>query len=128
MSLGRNGGRRSLLVKNLFSFERKIFNLPKSSTKKHGGKTIFFARFIPFIRTFAPVVAGVAEMPYNKFALYNISGGIVWVVSLSLVGFYLGKKVEHIDQYVLPFLGIIIVLSFFAPLFTPLLKKILRRK
>lgn len=126
--LGKKWGPKIFTREESFFFRKKNVYLAQQFYEKHGGKTIFFARFIPFIRTFAPVVAGVAEMPYNKFAVYNISGGIVWVISLSLVGFYLGKKVEHIDQYVLPFLGIIIVLSFFAPLFLPLLKKIFRKK
>lgn len=59
--------------------------------EKHGGKTIILARFIPIIRTFAPVVAGAASMTYRHFVAYNVFGGIGWVASMSLIGYYLGQ-------------------------------------
>lgn len=59
--------------------------------ERHGGKTIVLARFIPIIRTFAPVVAGAASMNYRHFVAYNVFGGIGWVVSMTLLGYYLGQ-------------------------------------
>jgi membrane-associated protein len=59
--------------------------------EKHGPKTIVLARFMPIVRTFAPVVAGIAEMDYRKFATYNIAGGIGWITSMMLSGFFLGS-------------------------------------
>ncbi|OGB67603.1 MAG: hypothetical protein A2Y94_15000 [Caldithrix sp. RBG_13_44_9] len=59
--------------------------------EKHGGKTIFLARFIPIIRTFAPFVAGIGTMRYGRFLMFNVAGGFVWVVSFSLFGYYLGN-------------------------------------
>lgn len=59
--------------------------------EKHGGKTIVIARFVPLIRTFAPVVAGIAQMPYRQFVAYNVFGGIGWVTGLSVLGYFLGQ-------------------------------------
>jgi membrane-associated protein len=60
--------------------------------EKHGGKTIFLARFVPFIRTFAPFVAGIGQMRYRRFALFNVTGGVAWVVSFTLAGYWFGNQ------------------------------------
>jgi membrane-associated protein len=90
-----------------------IFNKPKSKLfnpkhlkkanefyEKHGGKTIIIARFVPIVRTFAPIVAGAAKMSYRQFAIYNITGGFAWVVSMLLAGYFLGGLVEQMVQRV----------------------------
>jgi membrane-associated protein len=59
--------------------------------EKHGGKTIIIARFMPIVRTFAPVVAGMGKMEYRRFLSFNVFGGLLWVVSMTLIGYYLGK-------------------------------------
>jgi len=79
--------------------------------EKYGAKTIVIARFVPIIRTFAPVVAGVGEMTYKRFIVYNIAGGIGWVFSMILVGYYLGRSIPHIDQHVHKIILIVIFLS-----------------
>lgn len=88
-------------------------NLMKAETfyEKHGGKAIILTRFIPVIRTFVPVVAGIGRMSYPKLMLYNIVGGVIWVVGLVGAGFWLGEKVSNIDKYLLPIIAIIIFLS-----------------
>ncbi len=58
--------------------------------ERHGGKAIIIARFMPFVRTFVPVVAGAAQMPYARFATYNVIGGFAWVLSMTVVGYFLG--------------------------------------
>jgi len=73
---------------------------PTKFYEKHGGKRSSFARFVPVIRTFAPVVAGAAEMGYRQFAIYNIAGGIGWVASMTLTGYFLGRAVPDIDKHI----------------------------
>src|ERR687889_282303 len=63
--------------------------------EKYGGKTIIIARFVPIVRPFAPIVAGAAQMPYRRFAVYNIVGGLLWVFSMILAGYFLGTVVEN---------------------------------
>ncbi|MBI4598519.1 MAG: VTT domain-containing protein [Candidatus Omnitrophica bacterium] len=76
----------------------------------YGAKTIVLARFMPFVRTFAPTVAGVARMRYRTFVIFNILGGISWVASMTLAGYWLGRSVPHIDRQLhWIILGIIIV-------------------
>lgn len=88
-------------------------NLEKAQAfyHKHGGKTIILARFIPIVRTFAPIVAGIANMHYGRFMLYNLIGGAIWAVGLTLGGYWLGTKVENVDRYLLPIIALIILLS-----------------
>ncbi|MDP1537347.1 MAG: DedA family protein [Burkholderiales bacterium] len=75
----------------------------------HGGKTIIIARFVPIIRTYAPFVAGAASMTYARFALYNISGAVLWVVSLGYAGYFFGNIPVIKDNLTLVILGIIIL-------------------
>ena len=78
--------------------------------EKHGKLTIILARFIPFVRTFAPIVAGISNMSYRTFLFYNIIGGLVWSVGITLIGFYLGRLIPNIDDYLLPIiLGVITI-------------------
>lgn len=92
--------------------------------EKHGGKTIVIARFLPIIRTFAPFVAGVAEMRYRNFALYNISGGLLWVFSFLTLGYYLGN-IPFVKDNLEIMIAAIILLSI-LPAITGFLKN--RRK
>ncbi len=97
-SVGRYFGPKVFGWENSRFFNRAAFDRTNAFYEKHGGITIIVARFMPFLRTFAPFVAGVAEMTYSKFALYNVVGGILWVVSLTTLGYWLGNTVwvkEH---------------------------------
>lgn len=74
-----------------FWFRKKHLSFAREFYEKHGGKAIVLARFVPFARTFAPVVAGIGQMSYPRFAAFNVFGGIFWVVSMVLAGYYLGQ-------------------------------------
>ncbi len=78
----------------------------------HGNKAIFLARFMPIIRTFVPIMAGVARMPAHQFTIYNIVGGVVWITSMTLLGFTLGNQVKNADHYLYPIIIVIIIISF----------------
>jgi membrane-associated protein len=85
--------------------------------ERHGPKTIVLARFIPIVRTFAPIVAGVARMHYGTFVLYNLIGALLWSVGLTTLAYYLGGLVENIDRYLLPIVLLIIFLSILPGIF-----------
>ncbi len=109
---GSRVGRRLYERKDSFFFRRSHLLHAKAFYEKHGGKTIVLARFVPVVRTFAPIVAGVAEMPYSKFAPYNIFGAILWVGGTTLLGFSLGRVIPDIEKHLLIVIGVVIVLSF----------------
>ena len=93
---------------------------------RHGAKTIVIARFVPIIRTFAPVVAGVGQMPYRRFLLYNIAGGVGWVTSMTWAGFLLGRAIPNIAEYIHVVVIVVIVLSV-IPIVVEILKERRRR-
>jgi membrane-associated protein len=89
-AIGKWFGEPLYAKKDTWWFKRKHLLAAKEYYEKHGGKTIFLARFAPFLRTFAPVVAGIAKMTYTKFASYNIVGGISWICSMLFLGYWMG--------------------------------------
>ena len=109
--MGRYFGRWIENQKESFFFKKHHLQKAQSFYTKHGAKTIFLARFIPFIRTFAPIAAGMAKMHYATFISYNIFGVIFWVAVISLLGFFLGSLIPGVDKYLYPILGVIIILS-----------------
>ncbi len=95
----------SLLFRKAHLIQAEVFY------QKHGGKTIILARFMPVIRAFAPVVAGIGSMTYPTFVFYNLFGGFLWSAGLTLLGFYLGNSIPNIDRYLLPIIGLIVLAS-----------------
>ncbi len=99
---------------NSLLFRRKNLLAAKAFYEKHGGKTITLARFIPFIRTFAPIVAGAVGMEYRRFVFFNFLGGAVWAIGMTLLGYFLGRTlgtVEGIDKY----FTLLVLAFFFIP-------------
>lgn len=82
---------------------------------KYGGKTIIIARFIPVVRTFAPIVAGAAQMPYRQFIIFNVAGGFLWVFSMILTGYFLGSVIPNLDQHIEWVVIIVVALSLMPP-------------
>jgi membrane-associated protein len=95
--------------------------------EKHGGKTIIIARFIPIVRTFAPVVAGAADMTYKKFATFNIIGGVLWITSTTFLGYILGNTIPNITSYLHYIIGAVIILSILPPIIEILKERKKRR-
>lgn len=85
--------------------------------KKHGSQTIILARFLPYIRTFAPIVAGIGSMNYKKFITFNIIGGAGWASAMLLLGFFLGKVIPNVDKYLIPIIILIVIASFMPSAF-----------
>jgi membrane-associated protein len=94
-----------------FFFRRQHLLKTQAFYEKHGGKTIVIARFMPVVRTFAPVVAGAATMAYRRFAVYNAAGGLGWVLSMTLTGYFLGRLVPNVDRHIDVLVAGIIFLS-----------------
>ena len=106
-------------------FHQRNVDRARSYFDEHGSKTVVLARFIPVVRTFTPVVAGVGQMNYRKFVTFNVVGGFLWAVGITSLGFVLGESVPDIDRYLLPMIGLIVAVSF-IPVARELLK--LRRE
>lgn len=98
--IGRISGKALFSRPDSRFFKKKHLDRTKAFYEKHGGKTIVIARFMPIIRTFAPLIAGIAGMPYRTFATYNIAGGILWVGLMIGIGYTLGKTVPNVDKYI----------------------------
>jgi len=109
--IGYSTGTRIFRRPDSFFFRREHLRRAQQFYERHGGKTIILARFMPIIRTFAPVVAGVAEMEYRRFVSFNIFGGFLWVWSMSLLGYSLGHAVPDIDRHIHLVIAVVVFLS-----------------
>lgn len=110
--IGQKTGPRVFRKKDGIVFRREYITRANEFYEKHGGKTIILARFLPILRTFAPLVAGVGTMDRKRFTLYNIIGAAGWVTSVVLLGYWLGSKIPNIDHYILPAIGLATVFTF----------------
>ena len=110
-AIGYRAGPRLFTKEQSLLFSRKHLLRTREFYEKYGGKTIVLARFIPLLRTFAPVVAGIGQMQYRRFLFYNVFGGIFWVASLTWAGYLLGTLIPDISRYIHIVVVAVIVLS-----------------
>ena len=103
-------------------FKKKHIRRAHKFYEKYGGSALILARFVPIVRTFVPIVAGMAEMKFKKFMTFNIIGGFLWGVGITLLGYYLGKIIPGADRLLLPIVLGIIFLSI-VPVITHLKSK-----
>lgn len=120
---GKKYGRRLFERDTGFFFKKQRIYDAEKFYEKHGKYTIIIARFVPIIRTFAPIVAGIGKMKYSTFITYNIFGGILWITSVTLIGYFLGSMISNPDEYIIPIALLIIFISFI-----PIILKIIKNK
>lgn len=123
--IGYRAGPRIFTREQSLLFRRDHLIETQKFYDKHGGKTIVLARFMPFARTFAPVVAGVGQMNYRRFAMFNIVGAVAWVLSMTFLGYFLGKvfSAKQIERVV-----VLIVIVSVAPIAIAAIRKRLATK
>jgi membrane-associated protein len=109
--IGRKAGRALYHRPDSRLFKRRHLERAHVFYEKYGAKTIVLARFVPIVRTFAPAVAGAAEMNYHRFVVYNVVGGLLWVWSMVLGGFFLGRAVPDLDRHIHVVIAVVIFLS-----------------
>jgi membrane-associated protein len=114
--IGRRAGKALSRRSDSLFFKRRHLERAQKFYDTHGGKTIVFARFVPILRTFCPVVAGGAQMPYSRFVGYSVVGGCSWVCGMILCGFFLASLVPNISQRIHYVIAVVIFLSFLPPM------------
>jgi membrane-associated protein len=113
--IGHRTGMRLYSRPDSLLFRREHLQMTREYYEKHGGKTIILAQFVPILRTFAPVVAGVGEMGYRQFATYNVVGAILWVGSMLTAGYLLGNAIPNIESRIHYVVAVVIFVSLLPP-------------
>lgn len=110
-SFGKFIGPRLFTKEDSWLFNKKHIERSRKFYERHGPRAVLIARFIPIVRTFVPIIAGVGEMKYPKFLAYNIVGGFLWADIFLLAGYFLGQMIPNLEVYILPIVAVIILLS-----------------
>lgn len=116
-SIGQKTGPRIFKKDDSIFFQREHIEKAEAFYEAHGGKTIILARFIPIVRTFAPLVAGVGNMDRKKFFMFNIVGAVLWGAGITLLGYWFGTKIPHLEEYVHYVLLAVIAISILSSVF-----------
>lgn len=110
-AIGKVTGPRLFTRENSLLFNKKHLYRAHDFYERYGGQTIIIARFMPIVRTFVPVVAGMAAMDYRRYTLYNVVGGVAWIWSVLFIGYFLGRYIPGIDRHIEPLISAVIFLS-----------------
>lgn len=120
---GANVGVNFFKRKDSFFFKQEYLKRTELFYQKYGGRAVVLARFVPIVRTIAPILAGIGSMTYPTFLKYNILGGLLWGAGMLSLGYFLGSVIPNSERYILPLSLLIIVVSFF-----PILINVMRGK
>lgn len=112
--IGKSLGPRLFRKKDGLIFRKEYINRAEAFYEKYGSKTMLLAHFVPVVRSFAPVTAGAGKMPRKLFILFDAIGDIAWTLLITLLGYYLGSRIPHVEKYIEPVL-ILVVLVFLTP-------------
>ncbi len=110
-SIGQRAGPALFKRDDSRFFKKKHLHRATRFYEQHGRKTIVLARFVPIVRTLAPMVAGATKMPYRTFFAFNVIGALLWAVGVPTAGYFLGKSIPSIDRYLLPIIAVIVAVS-----------------
>ena len=108
---GKKAGPKIFSRQDSFFWNKKNIEKTNIFYKKHGDKTVTLARFVPIVRTFAPIMAGVGNMRYKTFLFWNVLGGFIWTGIMSFGGYFLGNYIKNVDKIILPIVLLIILIS-----------------
>lgn len=114
---GRTVGHKLFEKADSIFFHKKHLNDTKRFFEKYGNKTVVLSRFVPIIRTFGPIFAGIGEMEFHRFSFWNIIGGILWPLSSITAGYYLGRLIPGAEKYFLPIVLLIVIVSILPGVF-----------
>lgn len=125
--IGRRYGRRLFRKPDGLIFRQSYVQRSEAFFERFGNKTMLLAHFVPVVRTFAPVVAGVAEMPYRQFVVFDLIGDTAWAIIVPLIGYFFGTRIPNIDKYILFVVAAAVLLSF-GPMVYHLTKALLESR
>ena len=110
-AFGQRIGNKIFYKEDSFFFNKRNIQRAHEFFQKHGRKTIILARFLPVVRTFVPILAGVGEMHYKTFLSFNVIGGLLWGCGLTFLGYFFGNIIPDPDRYLIPAVAVIIIIS-----------------
>lgn len=110
-AIGQATGERLFRREDSLLFNKKHLYRAHEFYERHGGKTVVIARFMPIVRTFVPVVAGMARMGYRRYTLYNVIGGLGWIWGMLFIGYFLGRYIPGIDRHIETVIAVVILVS-----------------